>query len=279
MVASLAEALSLSDEARVITVGQPPHHIVHTNAAWSKVTGFKFTEVVNRSSSFLKGPATEAQSISELRTFLLRQRHVKVQVVNYDKEGNPFNNHLECFPLRNAHGVVTHFCGVLQRKPVEGRNIPKLDRGPNPLASAPIQMKTEVSQDEGSVKRKRWRLEDALHNTTDAVVMTQAHHPYAITHVNQPWCEMCGYTLEEVEGVSNKILQGPETDLSLVDDLMASVRRGEPGEATLVNYKKNGEKFVNQVKVMPVYNEQDEVEQFMAMLLEVDVSSDVAPAS
>jgi len=60
---------------------------------------------------------------------------------------------------------------------------------------------------------------------------------------------------------------------------MASVRRGEPGEATLVNYKKNGEKFVNQVKVMPVYNEQDEVEQFMAMLLEVDVSSDVAPAS
>jgi len=113
-------------------------------------------------------------------------------------------------------------------------------------------------------------LADALNNTSDAVVMTQAHHPYAITHVNQQWCEMCGYTLEEVEGLSNKLLQGPETDQALLDDLMSSVRRGEASSATLVNYKKGGERFVNQVKVVPVYNESEEVEQFMAMLTEVD---------
>ena len=75
---------------------------------------------------------------------------------------------------------------------------------------------------------------------------------------------------QEVEGLSNKLLQGPETDQALLDDLMASVRRGEPSSATLVNYKKGGERFVNQVKVVPVYNENEEVEQFMAMLTEVD---------
>jgi len=31
-----------------------------------------------------------------------------------------------------------------------------------------------------------------IHNTKDAVVLTQARPPYAITHVNAPWCEMCG---------------------------------------------------------------------------------------
>lgn len=115
---------------------------------------------------------------------------------------------------------------------------------------------------------------------------------------------------QEVEGLSNKILQGPDTDQALLDDLMSSVRRGEPSSATLVNYKKGGERFVNQVKVrgvarllpkrvhpplpsptppaqvrrallnaaapppchqvLPVYNENEEVEQFMAMLTEVD---------
>lgn len=115
------------------------------------------------------------------------------------------------------------------------------------------------------------RLADALSNQTDAVVLTQPYPPYAITHVNQPWCEMCGYTNEEVEGFPNAILQGPETDQRILDDLMASVARGEPTSATLVNYKKGGQKFLNQVQVTPLFNEStDELEQFMAMLHEVD---------
>ena len=108
-----------------------------------------------------------------------------------------------------------------------------------------------------------------MNNTTDAVVLTQPFPPYAITHVNQPWCEMCGYTAEEVQGQSNAILQGPETDQHLLEDLMSSVARGEPTSATLINYKKGGTKFVNQVQVMPVYNDNDELEQFMAMLNEI----------
>ena len=81
---------------------------------------------------------------------------------------------------------------------------------------------------------------------------------------------MCGYTQEEVEGVPNSILHGPETDHEILTDLMSSVVRGEPTSATLVNYKKGNLRFVNQVAVTPVYNEEDELEQFMAMLHEVD---------
>jgi len=102
----------------------------------------------------------------------------------------------------------------------------------------------------GRVKRLRRgghvTLQEALDNTEDAVVMTQPHPPYAITHVNAPWCEMCGYTLEEVEGLSSSILQGAETDEALLSELMASVRRGESSSATLVNYKKGGARFLNQ---------------------------------
>ena len=52
---------------------------------------------------------------------------------------------------------------------------------------------------------------------------------------------------------------------------MRSVGRGESASATVLNYKKGGEKFLNQVQVMPVYNNEDELDQFMALLHEVDV--------
>ena len=126
-----------------------------------------------------------------------------MRLCNYDKEGNPFYNNLECFPLRDASGVVTHFCGALQGEPIEEGTVAKLDRSLDPVV-LPARIESDVpgcsSAPEGPKRLKRERqhvrLADALNNSTDAVVMTQAQHPYAITHVNQQWCEMCGYTLE-----------------------------------------------------------------------------------
>ena len=59
---------------------------------------------------------------------------------------------------------------------------------------------------------------------------------------------VAGYTMEEVEGLTNKILTGPETDPEKIDALLGCVRRQEPSIQTVVNYKKGGVRFVNQVR-------------------------------
>jgi len=47
---------------------------------------------------------------------------------------------------------------------------------------------------------------------------------------------------------------------------------------TVVNYKKGGVRFVNQVRTLPVYDEEDELAAFMSMLSEVDGLADDADA-
>jgi PAS domain S-box-containing protein len=266
-------------------------HTALCYVGWHDVTGYRFTEVANNTSRFLQGPDTETTEERQLVRACNGGKHARVRLLNYNKAGDPFFNTLECFPLRDARGEVSHFCGVLRSEPADlsrfARRMspPVLDHPPRSEAGG------GSSGDESAISRrstvdapcapaarhrpKRARGEsvsiaDALNNTTDAVVMTQPFPPYAITHVNAPWCEMCGYTLEEVQGGPNSILHGPETDQAILDDLMASVGRGEPTSATLVNYKKGGQRFVNQVQVTPLYNEEDELEHFMAMLHDVD---------
>ena len=53
---------------------------------------------------------------------------------------------------------------------------------------------------------------------------------------------------QEVEGLTNSILSGPDTDPELLEELMNCVRRRKPTIQTLVNYKKGGVRFVNQVR-------------------------------
>lgn len=87
---------------------------------------------------------------------------------------------------------------------------------------------------------------------------------------------MSGYTVEEVEGATNAILQvdellhcvdafvdllrcilpsvlpssqGPDTDKGAIHDMMMSLKRGESSSATVFNYKKGGEKFLIQARL------------------------------
>jgi len=252
MVNSLLEALSITEECRVVTSADAPYEIRHTNKAWHKLTGYKFTEVAHTPNHFLQGPGTEKEELGKLKEGVSQAKHTRVRVLNYTKDGAPFYNTIECHPLRDTSGTLTHFCGVLKGEPVP--DLPKLDREPPLPKRDPIQKPPEPPSSSRRSKRMKGRtmLADVLNNKHDAVVLTEAKEPYNITHVNQPWCEMCGYTLEEVEGLTNSILQGPETDREVVDALMRNVKRGEPGTATLVNYKKGGVRFVNQVSVQPL---------------------------
>ena len=167
---------------------------------------------MNRTNGFLKGPATDTESIRSLVEAVERGESHQVCVVNYNKEGQPFYNTISCHPLRDSNGVLTHYCGVLQGERVPEGEIPPITRDPLPLRESDLDalqicdpgcsgvVKHEVDAPAALHRPKRRRndltLSEALNNQHDAVVLTDSNPPYAITHVNQRWSEMCGYTLE-----------------------------------------------------------------------------------
>ena len=89
---TLAEALMLTDEARVITSATKPYKIMHTNAAWSRVTGFKFTEASGKTCAILQGPETEKSVLSLLEASVSGNRPITLRLTNYTASGQPFHN-------------------------------------------------------------------------------------------------------------------------------------------------------------------------------------------
>ena len=104
-------------------------------------------------------------------------------------------------------------------------------------------------------------LESVITNTTDSVLITEAE-PFdepgnKIVFVNKAFTKMTGYSLEEVIGKTPRMLQGPETDKNEMQRLGEAIRKWQPFEATVINYKKNGETFWNNFTLNPVTNEKN----------------------
>ena len=278
MAPTLASALGLTDSPRVVTTSVPPYTVVHTNRAWSEATGYRFLEVVGKTCDVLQGPETEQGAVEVLRSALKSGNPATVVLINYRKDGIPFRNMLHCELVEGG----SHWVGTLMVNSAVP-NVARLPRTAEELAPpvplAPVNYaKAAHSQPRKRPRRAdKQRLKDVLANTTEPIVLCAKEFPHVITHANQPWLEMCGYTQEEVEGLTNEILTGPETDPAAIRDLLDCVRRCEPSHQTLINYKKGGVRFVNEVRTLPVYDEQDELAAFMSMLSEVD-ESDIGAA-
>lgn len=91
-------------------------------------------------------------------------------------------------------------------------------------------------------------LRTIVESTRDSVVVTRATMEGAgprILYVNRSFTEMTGFEPAAALGRTPSILQGPRTERRVLDQLRGCLAAGEPFEGETVNYRKNGEAFVN----------------------------------
>lgn len=102
-------------------------------------------------------------------------------------------------------------------------------------------------------------LESVITHTNDSVLITEAEpidgSGPKILYVNNAFTKLTGYTADEVIGKTPRIFQGPKTDRAVLDQLKEHLKKWEPCEATLLNYKKNGEEFWIHMSITPVADE------------------------
>ena len=100
-------------------------------------------------------------------------------------------------------------------------------------------------------------------------------HP--IVYVNDPFLEMTGYSADEVLGRNCRFLQGEDTDETAIDELRSAIADERPVTVELVNYRKDGSPFWNQVHISPVRDGEGRLVHFVGV--QVDITARRAAAA
>ncbi len=75
-----------------------------------------------------------------------------------------------------------------------------------------------------------------------------------ILHANKAWEALVGFQLQEVTGQTSKILQGPLTSEEELQKINEKLRTGLPATTKLINYRKDGTPFENNVTIIPIFD-------------------------
>ena len=90
-----------------------------------------------------------------------------------------------------------------------------------------------------------------------------------LVYVNPAFCRLTGYREDEVLGRNCRFLQGPDTAGPELERLREAIRNRQPCVVELVNYRKDGTRFWNNLSINPVFNRDGEITYYTGIQLDV----------
>jgi PAS domain S-box-containing protein len=124
-----------------------------------------------------------------------------------------------------------------------------------------------VQKDNGVIPRV---LTQILDSCVNGVTLTDPDlEDSPIVYANKAFEDMCGYPQEEIVGRNCRFLQGADRDQPELDQLRAAIKKGEPIEVTLRNYRRDGELFYNRLVVKPLFDERGNVVYFLGVQYDI----------
>ena len=90
----------------------PGPRIVFVNEAFERRTGYSRDEVIGRTPRLLQGPDSQRTELDHIRAALQQWEPVRVDLINYKKNGEPFWIDLDISPVWDSARKLTHWVAV-----------------------------------------------------------------------------------------------------------------------------------------------------------------------
>ena len=172
-------------------------------------------------------------------------------------------------------GEEAHWEGEYQRTLYDGTAYVSLRTAPLMDGEGNIQGGIGIMVDLSKQKRaetEKSRFMSAIEQATETIVITDTSG--AIEYVNPAFESMTGYTAEEAQGRNPSMLRSGRHDAQFYRDLWHTIQEGKVWKGHIVNRKKDGTLFEEDVTISPVRNQEGRITNYVAV--KRDVTREVA---
>jgi PAS domain S-box-containing protein len=213
------------------TFEHPNPAIIYANQTFLDYSGYNLDDVIGKNPRMMRGTNDNAAVVEKIKYAMKNWKPVDVEVKNQTKYGEDIWVSLSISPIANEEGILTHWLSI--QKDITER----------------------VNREE-----KLRMFESVVVNCKDSVIITAAgllDYPNGpqIVFVNDAFCEMTGFTRAEAIGNTPRMLQGVLTSKETRLKIGNALKKWQPIQIDVLNYKKNKELFWVELSIVPVANE------------------------
>lgn len=228
----LESVVTTANDAVVVTEAEPLEEpgprILYVNAAFTRMTGYTPEEIIGKTPRILQGAGTDADATRRVHDALARREPVRIELLNYRKDGSPFWVEMSMAPVLDENGKVVQWTSV-QRETTERKQAEE--------TALRLTRETAARAEEAKARREIESILEKLRESEERYRLLADMIPQHIWttdpdgyhgYFSRRWYEFTGATLEETEGDRWLRFIHPDDRERTVARWQHSLRTGEP---------------------------------------------------
>lgn len=98
----------------------------------------------------------------------------------------------------------------------------------------------------------------------DLVIISQTDEKGVITYANKAFCEVSGYTADELLGKPHNIIRHPDMPKGAFEKMWSTIEGGQAWNGIVKNLRKDGRYYWVDTEILPIINKDSKITGYIA---------------
>ena len=243
------------NESFIVSKTNPKGIITYVNEKFCELSGYKKAELIGQNHNIVRHPDTPKKFYEDMwHTIKTLKKSWKGVVKNRRKDGKTYWVDSYIRPILNSKGEVVEYIGI-KNDVTEQENAKSFFKQKFDSSSKDLDHYLSLSKE----------YEKAI-NVSNIVSRTDLKG--FITYVNDKFCEISGYSKEELLGQNHNIIRHPDTPKQVFKTMWDTIKAGKTFHGVIKNRGKKSDYWID-TSIVPIFDENDEIVEFMGIRKDV----------
>ena len=225
--------------------------ITFVNDNFCEISGYSREELVGNPHNMVRHPDMPSSAFEDMWKTIQDKKPWFGKVKNQKKDGGYYYVNTVVNPIVDYDGNIVEYIGI-RTDITELENIKEELQGNLNISEKSFKEAYKISQE----------YQKAIDESN---ILSRADTEGNITYINDKFCEVSGYSKEELLGNSHRLIRHKDTSEELFKDLWKTITSGKVWHGLLKNRAKNGTTYYVESTIVPILDESENITEYLAI--------------
>ncbi len=247
----LDEYKSAVDDSTIVSKTDTKGIITFVNDKFCEISGYTKEELIGKNHNLVRHPDMDSEIFKEMWETIKAKKVWSGVVKNLRKDGAAYYVQSTINPIVDYDGSIVEYIGIRT-------DITELE-----------QIKEELKNNLNISNKNfshAYKTSQEYQKAIDASnILSRADINGNITYVNDMFCEISGYTKEELLGKNHNIVKSSKTSKKVYKDMWDTITSKKVWHGQLQNRAKDGSKYYVESTIVPILDENENIVEYLGI--------------
>ena len=248
---NLDEYKQAIDDSTIVSKTNSKGIITFVNDKFCEISGYSKEELLGKPHNVVRHPDMPSKVFKEMWETIQSKKPWTGIVKNLKKDGTTYYVKSTINPIVDYDGTIVEYIGIRT-------DITELE-----------QIKEEL-EDNLNISNKNfsqaYKISQEYQKAIDeSNILSRADIDGNITYVNEKFCEISGYSREELIGRNHSIVKSPKTSKKVYKKMWATITAKKVWHGQLKNKKKDGTPYYVESTIVPIIDENENIIEYLGI--------------